>query len=76
MTVLHYAGRNMLPIPRSVDAKLRKQDDVLLRACEIANSDEDLLAIEREFDVIAGDIAEPWINAPAVLPGVPGNHVR
>jgi hypothetical protein len=44
-------------------ARPRKQDDALIRACEIANRDEDLLAIEREFEIISGDIAEPWTNA-------------
>jgi stage V sporulation protein SpoVS len=50
-------------VAEAVAARLRKQDDALIRACEIANRDVDLLAIEREFEVIGGDIAEPWINA-------------
>jgi hypothetical protein len=45
-------------------ARPRMQDAALIRACEIANSDEDLRAIEREFDLISGDIAEPWTNGP------------
>ena len=45
------------------------QDAALIRACEIANSDEDLRAIEREFELISGDIAEPWRNAPCSLAG-------
>jgi stage V sporulation protein SpoVS len=49
-------------VAEAVAARLRKQDDALIRACEIANRDVDLLAIEREFDVIGGDIAEPWVN--------------
>jgi hypothetical protein len=47
----------------ALTARLRKQDDALIRACEIANRDEDVLAIEREFDAIGGDLAEPWVNA-------------
>ena len=50
-------------VAEAVAARLRKQDDALIRACDIANRDEDLVAIEREFDVMSGDIAEPWINA-------------
>jgi stage V sporulation protein SpoVS len=50
-------------VAEAVAARLRKQDDALIRACEIANRDTDLLAIEREFDAIGGDIAEPWKNA-------------
>jgi hypothetical protein len=38
---------------------LRKQDDALTRACEMANRDEDSLAIEREFETMSSDIAEP-----------------
>jgi hypothetical protein len=62
------SDKKMLPISKSVAAKLRKQDGALRRACEIANGDEELLAIEREFDIIGEDIAEPWIDTPAVLP--------
>lgn len=50
-------------VAEALAARLRKQDDALIRACEIANRDEDVLAIEREFEAIGGDIAEPWINA-------------
>jgi hypothetical protein len=42
----------------------RMQDAASIRACEIANSDEDLRAIEREFELISGDIVEPWRNTP------------
>jgi len=62
--------RNVPPRERSsyvaeaVAARLRKEDDALTRACEIANRDEDLLAIEQEFEIISSDIAEPWTNAP------------
>jgi hypothetical protein len=44
----------------------RRQDAALIGACEIANSDEDLRAIEREFDLIGGDIAEPWRNGAMI----------
>jgi stage V sporulation protein SpoVS len=47
----------------AVAARLRKQDKALIRACEIANRDQDVLAIEREFDAIDVDIAELWIGA-------------
>jgi hypothetical protein len=51
-------------VAEALAAKLRSQDDALVRACDIANRDEDLLAMEREFDNIGSDIAEPWTNAP------------
>ena len=50
-------------VAAAVAAKLREQDDALIRACEIANRDEDLLAMEQEFEIISGDITEPWTNA-------------
>jgi stage V sporulation protein SpoVS len=50
-------------VAEAVAARLRKQDKALIRACEIANRDADVQAIEREFDAIGVDIAEPWINA-------------
>jgi hypothetical protein len=46
-------------------AKLQTQDEELARACDLANQNEDVLLIEREFDAISSDIAEPWNNAPA-----------
>jgi hypothetical protein len=51
-------------VAAAVAALLRKRDDALIRACDKANRDEDLLAIEQEFENIGSDIAEPWTNAP------------
>ena len=48
-----------------VRAKLQMQDEELARACDLANRDRDILSIEREFDAISSDIAEPWNHAPA-----------
>jgi stage V sporulation protein SpoVS len=50
-------------VAETVATRLRKQHEALIRACGIANRDDDVLAIEREFDASGGDIAEPWINA-------------
>ena len=45
---------------------VRKMADetALARACDIANSSEDVHAIEQEFDAICPDIAESWTDAP------------
>jgi hypothetical protein len=51
-------------VAEALMAKLQTQDDELARACDLANRSEDILSIEREFDAISSDIAEPWINAP------------
>jgi hypothetical protein len=37
----------------------------LIAACEIANRDADVTAIEQEFDKLSDEIAEPWAPIPA-----------
>lgn len=49
----------------ALTAKFRIQDQALADACAAVNQDEDILSIEREFDAISGDIAEPWTDASA-----------
>lgn len=41
-------------------ARLRERDLELVRACEIANQDLDAAEIERDFDAIRDEMAEPW----------------
>ena len=43
-------------------------DETLARACDIVNRDEDIAAMEREFDAISRDVAEPWNIAPPDQP--------
>ena len=38
----------------------RGGQEELASACDMANQDADVLMIEREFDGVSGDIAEPW----------------
>jgi hypothetical protein len=49
----------------AVSAKLRERDQLLIRACEIANGDPDVQMIEREFDSLSDDFLEPWTDAPS-----------
>ena len=51
-------------VAEALRARLQMQDEELARACDLANQTEDVLSIEREFDAISSDIAEPWHNAP------------
>ena len=51
-------------VAEALMAKLQIQDEELARACDLANQNEDILSIEREFEAISSDIAEPWNNAP------------
>jgi len=43
--------------------RLKAEEASLARACDVANSSEDVRAIEEEFDAISADITEPWIDA-------------
>jgi hypothetical protein len=45
--------------------KLRDRERQLIRACEIANRDPEVLAIEREMDALTDEITEPWIDTPS-----------
>ena len=41
-------------------ARLGERDLDLIRACDLANQDPDVIEIEREFDGIRDEITEPW----------------
>ena len=43
--------------------RLAERERQLVRACEIANRDPEVRAIEIEFDSLPGEIAEPWTRA-------------
>lgn len=45
--------------------KLTEVDRQLMRACEIANRDPEVTAIEQEFDALPSEMTEPWTDAPA-----------
>jgi metal-responsive CopG/Arc/MetJ family transcriptional regulator len=44
--------------------KLAERDQRLIRACEIVNKDPEAREIEKEFDALTDEIAEPWEDAP------------
>jgi len=41
-------------------ARLEERDAQLIRACEIANGDQDVAEIEKELDELRDEMAEPW----------------
>ena len=45
--------------------RLKAEQTALARSCDMANSSEDVRAIEQEFDAISADIAEVWSDAAA-----------
>ena len=53
-------------VTEAIAAKLREREDRLIRACEIANGQPDVLAIEQEWEAldITDPIEEPWNDAP------------
>ena len=44
--------------------KLAQREKRLIRACEIVNEDPEVKEIEKEFDALKDEIAEPWEDAP------------
>jgi hypothetical protein len=52
-------------VAKALEERLKAEQKALARSCDIANSDQDIHAIEQEFDAISTDIAEPWTDAPA-----------
>jgi len=47
-------------VSEAVAARLEACDVALIRACEVANQDLDVAEIEKEFDGIGDEMAEPW----------------
>ena len=47
-------------VTEALAARLEERDAALIRACDIANQDTDLAEIEKEFDGLCDQMAEPW----------------
>lgn len=47
-------------VSEAVASQLEAQDMALIRACDAANQDLDVAEIERDFDAISDEMAEPW----------------
>jgi hypothetical protein len=47
-------------VSEALAARLHDRDLQLIRACEAANQDPEVAQIEREFDGIRDEMAEPW----------------
>lgn len=52
-------------VSEAIDAKLREQDQNLIRACEAANRAIDVAAVEQEWDSLQDSVVEPWQDAEA-----------
>lgn len=47
-------------VSEALAARLADRDRQLIRACEVANGDPDVAEIQKEFDGIPDEMAEPW----------------
>ncbi len=47
-------------VSEALAARLRERDLELVRACETANQDLEVAEIEKDFDAIRDEMAEPW----------------
>ena len=52
-------------VSEAIADKLNERDRQLIRACEAANKDPDVMAIEQEMDALTDEITEPWIDTPS-----------
>jgi hypothetical protein len=54
-------------VTEAIAARLREREERMIRACEVANSHSDVLAIEEEWKALddTDPIEEPWNGAPA-----------
>jgi hypothetical protein len=50
-------------VAEALAAKLRDRDLRLAQACEIANRDRKVRAVEKAFDALSSEIFEPWTGA-------------
>ena len=47
-------------VSEALAARLEARDAALIRACEIANQDQDVAEIEKELDGLGDEMVEPW----------------
>ena len=60
------ARRRSRYLAEALAEKLAERDRQLVRACEIANYDPEVRAIENEFDSLPGEVAELLHHAPTL----------
>jgi hypothetical protein len=62
----------------ALNEKLSARDRLLVGACQAANNDPEVRAIEKEFDAITEEAAEHWTGSSPrrSLVGKPRSHAR
>jgi len=51
-------------LAQALARQFAERDRQLAQACDLANQDPDLIAIEQDFDALPSDIQELWHDAP------------
>ncbi len=50
-------------VSEALAERLAERERQLIRSCEVANEDSQVLEIEREFDALPDIVTEPWTRA-------------
>ena len=50
-------------VTQAITARLREREERLIQACQAANINPDVEAIEAEWETLSDAIAEPWSDA-------------
>ncbi len=51
-------------VSAALEQSLRRREEDLIRACQLANREPDVAAIEAEADALVDPIEEPWDESP------------
>jgi len=52
-------------VAEALSEKLTKREHRLIRACEIANNNPEIVSLEQDLDMLQHEILELWTDAPA-----------
>ncbi len=62
--IRHVPARNRSRyVAEALALKLKDRDRKLAHACDVANQNRQVRNVEREFDALPDEIAEPWDEA-------------
>lgn len=51
-------------VARAIAERLRESEERLINSCIAANSDPEVLALERDWGSLPHEVEEPWSDAP------------
>lgn len=50
-------------VTQAITAKMREREERLIQACQMANNNPDVEAIEAEWENLSEEVPEPWLDA-------------